>query len=309
MTQIYTQATPDAEVRHNFKILGRSGRKRQIDISIAAKQGLHSYLTVIECKRYARPVGITTVEAFATKLKDVRANKGVMVSTKGFDEGARAQANQHDITLFSYREAVETDWEKVSAASLWVTFTTEQFVPKYMLAELLDGSVVQVDPREMLCTADDEACFTGLEMAGSMIEHHPFMGFDDDTRVRRGPGAMWIKGRINTTLGPLFIRREDQPYQVDQLTIQGDNQILAYSVNPLFDSGHVMEDALTGLQPYTEVSSVPFNLHAVVHSQEGRVLTEEEYRSTQSTRFFIPPEATAENAQFRITITAPTGEA
>jgi len=245
------------------------------------------------------------VEAFATKLQDVRANKGVMVSTKGFDEGARAQAEQHNITLFSYREAVETDWEKVSAGSVWVTFTTEEFIPDVMLAELTDGTVTQIAPLEELYTQGGGVLFTGFELAGSMIEAHPFLAHTYEAASKRGPGRMWISGRLNSSVGPIFVQRASGQHQLDQITIQGDMVIQAYPTNPIFEEGHVIEDALTGQQPYTEVSSAPFNAQAIINSQEGRDVTIEEYRVTMGRNFYIPPEATTDDAQFRLTITSP----
>lgn len=43
VAQIYRQATPEATVKHNFFITGKSGRRRQIDVSIESTQGLHTY--------------------------------------------------------------------------------------------------------------------------------------------------------------------------------------------------------------------------------------------------------------------------
>jgi hypothetical protein len=37
-------------------------------------------------------VGIEKVEAFASKLRDVSAHQGIIISVKGFDAGARAAA-------------------------------------------------------------------------------------------------------------------------------------------------------------------------------------------------------------------------
>lgn len=307
VAKIYTQATPEANVKHNYFIEGKSGRRRQIDVSIESSQGLHSYLTVVECKRYARRVGIRDVEAFITKIQDVRADKGVMVSIVGFDEGAQAQARQYNITLFSYRDAKQADWHKIAASSIWITFTTEEFRPEYMIAQLADGGTVLVKPTESLCTEDEQVCFTGLELAGSMIEHHPFLANVPEAAQHRAPGPMWIEGRISTTVGPFFLTQNGQVNEIDRITLQGDMVVFTYSVNPAFESGHVIENALTGQQPYTEVSSLPFSVESILRSQEGRGITKEEYQANQGLRIFLPPEVSADSTQLRLTITAPSG--
>lgn len=303
--KIYAQATPEATVRHNYFILGKSGSRRQIDVSIEARQGLHNYLTVVECKDYARPVGIGDVDAFATKIRDVRADKGVMVSSKGFDEGARGQAKENNITLFSYRQASETDWHQAGSASIWFRFTTETFRPEYMIAQLAGGGTTLIGVHEEVFTAEADVFTTGTNIAASLIEHHPFLSDTPEAIAQRGPGPMWLEGRIGTDVGPFFLKRDGELLEIERVVLQGSLEVLEYSVNPAFESGHVIEDAFTGAQPYTEVTSLPFRPEAVMRTQEGRLVTMEEYRTPRGVRFMLPPEARKDTTEFRITITSP----
>lgn len=114
------QTAGDATVLHNQRVKGRSGRMRQIDIMISQKVGLYSVTIVIECKRQRRPVGIEKVEAFVTKLRDVAASQGVMISNTGFDAGAQAIAKDNLVTLLSYREAESVDWHSVVGNQAWL---------------------------------------------------------------------------------------------------------------------------------------------------------------------------------------------
>lgn len=303
VAKIYAEATPEATVRHNYFIEGRSGRRRQIDVSIESRQGLHNYLTVVECKRYSRRVGILDVEAYNTKLHDVRANKGVMVSITGFDEGAQAQARQHDITLFSYRESKDTDWHGISAAT-WLTFVAEEFRVETMRARLADGGRVLVPAHEFLCTTDQE-CFSARELAGSVIWNHPALAPTPEAMRERYPGPMSLDAAITTTAGPLFFSLCGKPRQVERLAVHGTFIARRYAVNPTFAAGNVFEDALTGELRYAEMSSLPFNLEAIVRSQEGQELTKDEYLNPLGLRVLLPPETVAESGKLRITITAP----
>lgn len=91
----------DSKVEHNAKILGRLTRKkRQIDVLIKGKHGFLDVLVEVEAKDYKRPVSITQVEGFISKIKDTGANLGVMVCSKGFTAGARARAEADNIQLF-----------------------------------------------------------------------------------------------------------------------------------------------------------------------------------------------------------------
>jgi predicted Mrr-cat superfamily restriction endonuclease len=74
-----------AKVICNEKIPGkRSGRVRQIDISIRTKIGTENVLMIVECRMRNRKIDVQAVEAFAGVMNDVGARTGIMVSTSGF---------------------------------------------------------------------------------------------------------------------------------------------------------------------------------------------------------------------------------
>ncbi len=108
-----------AVVKFNDSIKGkRTGRDRQVDVSIRTNQGFYDYLTVIECKDKKRRVEMEEVEAFNTKRLDLDAQLGIMVSPVGFQEGAKAAAASGDsIRLFTLTE-VKSDWVKILKADV-----------------------------------------------------------------------------------------------------------------------------------------------------------------------------------------------
>jgi hypothetical protein len=107
-----------AEVKFDDRIMGvRTGRLRQIDVSIRFRQTFYDYLAVVECKDSGRRVPIDKVEAFRTKLEDVGAMHGIMVSPHGFQEGAIAAAKAYNIELFTLTE-VKSDWTKALKANV-----------------------------------------------------------------------------------------------------------------------------------------------------------------------------------------------
>jgi hypothetical protein len=101
---IHKLADEGAKVRWNERIAGR-----QFDVTIRFKKGLYEYLTVIECKNYTKPVPVEKVEAFITKSRDARADRGVMASSSGFQEGAREVAQRHNMTLISVSDSEHVD--------------------------------------------------------------------------------------------------------------------------------------------------------------------------------------------------------
>jgi hypothetical protein len=87
-----------------------TGRLRQVDVSIRFKRGFHTYLTVVECRDHDAPTPISHVEAFVEKTRKIQADKGVMISVKGFQGGAIEAARQGGIDLFVLSEQIH-GWE------------------------------------------------------------------------------------------------------------------------------------------------------------------------------------------------------
>jgi hypothetical protein len=96
--QILCGAASFADVRHNVKLQGPDG-ERQIDVLVIHDHANVRYLTVIECKDFRGKVNVTYVDAFASKLLDVKANKGILVSRREFTKTAVQKAKRLGIEL------------------------------------------------------------------------------------------------------------------------------------------------------------------------------------------------------------------
>jgi hypothetical protein len=99
-----------AKVVWNDKIHGM-----QFDVTVTFRYGLYEYLTVIECKDYRQPVPVKEVRVFVTKYIDAKANKAVMVSSSGYQEGCSKVAENYNIELFTLEEINEIPKEALNA--------------------------------------------------------------------------------------------------------------------------------------------------------------------------------------------------
>ena len=70
---------------------------RQFDVVIRFKFQFYEYLTLIECRDEQRRVEAGDVDAFVTKSRDAGANKAIIVSSSGFQSGAKTIAERHNI--------------------------------------------------------------------------------------------------------------------------------------------------------------------------------------------------------------------
>ena len=91
----------DYQSQHRESINGTDG-EYEIDITVRFTALGANYLTLIECKRYQRPVGREKVQALLAKMQSIGAQKGMMFSTSGFQSGASEFAGAHGIALVEF---------------------------------------------------------------------------------------------------------------------------------------------------------------------------------------------------------------
>ncbi len=112
-------------VKHNIKLKGKTGLEHQIDVyfEYEDKSGKHRF--AIECKNYSSSVPVGKVRDFFGVIHDLEYDvKGIIVSRKGFQRGAKVYAEKYGISLIELREVTENEkigaieshhhWEKTS---------------------------------------------------------------------------------------------------------------------------------------------------------------------------------------------------
>jgi hypothetical protein len=99
-TTLRTRGVTRFKAYHLKEYVGKSGHRHPIDVSFEVEWGIlpPAYLFV-ECKEYARKVGVEEVMEFAYRLRDTGAGHGLLVTTNGFQEGAVSMARAEKIGL------------------------------------------------------------------------------------------------------------------------------------------------------------------------------------------------------------------
>lgn len=265
VTKIHAETSPDAVVQRNHHVTGQLGRRRQLDITISKRVGLYHVLIVIECKRYNRPVGIDRVEAFVTKLRDVGASQGVMVSNKGFSKGARAVAARHVITLLSYREAQSADWCSIIGSGSWFKLYRSEIQNERIIVVMPGGS-------EHLVPSDMPL----------LNEHgHPLCSTNAIFEKTDAKKRLKLVGDFTievTPATPLFISQEGRVARIDKLLLKGLSRAWEYIVNMKLASGHILEDNIDGTQLYHHLVTEGIDWTVVLGTQAGREISEEELK-------------------------------
>ena len=118
---------PDAplNVFHNRKYKGQSGHEHQIDVSAELTLAGCQILILVECKNYKAAIGIDDLLEFAARLRDIGAHKGIVVTTVGYQEGAKkiAEANGIALVLESPGLGFVGGCHAGAAAARWITWS------------------------------------------------------------------------------------------------------------------------------------------------------------------------------------------
>jgi Restriction endonuclease len=124
---------PGSAVKTEQWITGPDG-ERDMDVEVrGTRNGIYQFI-VVECKDHARPIGIGFVDAFESKIRDLKPDRAIMFSNSGFTRDALKKANRVGIEMASAMKARDNTIKiavhrEVVARRLTLTFGTVGLFP------------------------------------------------------------------------------------------------------------------------------------------------------------------------------------
>ena len=94
------------KLQHNVKLLGNSGTRHQIDVYWEYEKDGQLHKVAIECKNYTNKVSIGKVRDFYGVIDDIDGLQGIMITRKGFQDGAKKYASSKNIHLKELRAPI-----------------------------------------------------------------------------------------------------------------------------------------------------------------------------------------------------------
>lgn len=119
-------------VRHNVKLKGKSGCEHQIDVYWEYEKDGAMNRVAIECKNYDSNVSIGKVRDFLSVLQDLENVRGIMVTSKGYQKGAKKFAEYYGISLKKLRRP---EWNE----SIGAITTVDQMDSVHRLFKIDEG--------------------------------------------------------------------------------------------------------------------------------------------------------------------------
>ncbi len=94
---------------------------------------------IVECKKQSRNVEREVVAALDRKLQSIGAQKGILISTAGFQRGAVQFAEKHGIALWQVCNNYIRGYSNAAGSNysdeMRFKFLVEQYLPKYFMME------------------------------------------------------------------------------------------------------------------------------------------------------------------------------
>jgi hypothetical protein len=268
--EIQEQLAPEAEVCHDHRVIGKTGIKRKLDVTITQIINSKPIFVVFDCKHTlgrTKRVDINAVGAFSEQLKDVRATHGVMVSDFGFTAGAKALAKlKRNLRLQIFRKANEIDWNALFGEIIGIVFAYVTWSPVKTLAILVGNSTVfEIPFNTQIFNAKGESIST---MENKFI----------DAWKRHGRPIDKDKFELTFSGTPLYIKIDNEMLPIQEVGF--DIKIIAkkYLVNPKMAEGKILEDDATNKMEYRSLKSEGIDWAEVLNSQSGIEIDNDEYQ-------------------------------
>ncbi|HRI67484.1 MAG TPA: restriction endonuclease [Polyangium sp.] len=174
----------DADIEWNARMRGASGTSRQVDVAIRGRWGSAKLFIAVEAKDYEDKVDIGIVESFIAKLKDIGANKGILVSSGGFTRDALLRARQDGVDTCVLRPATNDDWKnRIQYIDLRVAVRYVQFENATLV--LMDGERIAIPFNGELALVYDDGVETTVQdvMAHILTKRTELEGLHSEIRI------------------------------------------------------------------------------------------------------------------------------
>jgi hypothetical protein len=128
VAKVQRDLSPQANVEVNQRIKGKSDTLRQIDVVIKQQIAQYNVVIAIECKDLKTPADVKDIEQSIGLFKDISANKGVIVSAKGFTKAARVVGKNAGLEMYRLVDCGDHDWRtEVSLPALCEVVSPSKF--------------------------------------------------------------------------------------------------------------------------------------------------------------------------------------
>jgi len=157
--RIQQQLAPEAVVTHDEKLKGKSGVLHQCDVVLRAPVGQYEFFAVLECKDWAEKVGLDVIRSFQSKISDIEAMKGIVVSASGFTSEAKRFAQSNNISTYSLVDAESVKWREEAIIPIVVKHVSLKNAQVSTISQATNETISLVDKEGKAASEDKTDLF------------------------------------------------------------------------------------------------------------------------------------------------------
>jgi hypothetical protein len=266
--KIYRRLEADAVVKHDDSIYGHDSETyRQIDVSIRRKVEERDVLVIVQARDRKKAPDINAVGEFATVIRDVRADKGVLICRKPPGKSAKKLAKVHNIELCSAFDVNDHKWSEDIAVPVVVTLKEVEIEPSFTFPAG-SGFKISLPPKPAPGFVSRDSGKSRTTLFDFMVQHvledeisrsgsHELIVRDDELSILLNE-ADWVPLphlQLRTTLTVRKLFRHCKPdeylalrnYSTGSLAITEMKLVL-----PAFNDADAWQEAAT-IEPYEKV--------------------------------------------------------
>lgn len=103
---VMTALDPNSAVKTEQWITGPDG-ERDMDVEVRGTLNGVQHFILVECKDHARPIGIGIIDAFESKIRDLKPDRAIVFSNSGFTRDALRKGSRVGIEMASAMKAMD----------------------------------------------------------------------------------------------------------------------------------------------------------------------------------------------------------
>ena len=124
------------KITHNLTYKKSDGN-HQIDVVIEFSIANAGYKVFVECKKKKNPIAVGMVRDFYQKIQSCGANKGIFISTLGYQKGAILFAREHGIALYRIMDRclrnIQNSAFGLDETRIYILRREQELLPKYSI--------------------------------------------------------------------------------------------------------------------------------------------------------------------------------
>jgi hypothetical protein len=247
--KLLTKFNPTKQVLADVRIQGKlSESSRQVDVTLRDPDEYD--FIAFECKDESATIGTPTVEGYFTKLMDIGAKKGAIVSNSSFSRGARKMAEKLGIDLLhlvdSDDSAIKTQLsmpsgivqERVETWTIAFSEAVSSALPANsnyaeLIVELEDGDKMPVRELAQKVWTNLGDSITSGQMTQEFSQLEIIL---PDNQVIRSPSIITLNINYQYRIGRMDITQSEGIYNVQDGSYQTSHMAVGPFGEHIFDS-------------------------------------------------------------------------